>query len=405
MVIAGAAPVNAGEGEPVEFIRTNDPRVVVEPLFDGVSFVTNLTFSPDGRLFLLEKNTGFVRTFDLEERKLSSSVIRIQPLHLGFEAGAIGMAFAPDYDPQTGGRVYVSHVISDATWRISYFEEDGRGRGRNLTKLMDFPDCLPGLGMFDTSAHNIENIHFGPNPVAATPEEVLYVSFGDGGIPHPGEEWVDHPSQSDQNWCGGIYFLDPLNPPTLEEAPSHLFARGIRNAFDFTFHPLSGALYLTENSYQVSDEVNRAAFGDNLGWNGWNASTGILNDPQFVDPLFTRYQPTFSPTGICVYMGDQLPPKYRNQVLFGTYNQGEIYLLRLKDPSDPNSEVRSVEKILGMKSETSRPLGTAGGIIDLAPGPDGWIYLCTGGDPFGTSALFRLRKDPESPPFHGLRVY
>ncbi|MCA9447292.1 MAG: PQQ-dependent sugar dehydrogenase, partial [Candidatus Omnitrophica bacterium] len=292
-----------------DWIATNDPDLVIEPIIRDIPFATSLTFSPDGRLFVLAKNSGNVRTLDLETRSLSTPVIKIKPVVAGIEAGAIGLAFDPDYDPIDGGKVYVSHVVSSATWRISSFDEDGNGKGSNLRTVLDFPDCLPVDGFFDQSVHNIENIHFGPNPVSSTPEQVLYVSFGDGGILPGGVDRENNPALTPDNWCGGIYFFDPANPPEIADATPHNFCLGVRNAYDFAFHPQSGALYFTENGFNDYDEVNQALYGDHFGW---DESRGPNENPAFVDPIFTQALPTIAPTGLCIYSGIRLPNRYQN---------------------------------------------------------------------------------------------
>lgn len=383
------------------YVETNDPDLVIEKVLSGIPFISSLTFSPDGRLFALEKNTGNVRILDADSSEVSAHVVNIGEVEQGIEAGAIGLAFSPDYDPAIGGRVYASHVISGATWRVSSFFENGAGVGSDVRTVMDFPDCLPGNGFFDERVHNIENLHFGPNPVDSSPEQVLYVSFGDGGIAPPGQTRDTNPALERDNWCGGIYFLDPAHPPHLPEASSHLFCMGVRNAFDFAFHPISGALYFSENSLSAFDEVNQALFGDHFGWDD---SVGPNENPDYVDPIFSQEFPTIAPTGICVYSGLGLPEKYRHQIVFASYNLGEIYLLTLVDPADPRSEVSSFEKILENKTGSSRPLGANEGIVDLTEGPDGWIYFSTGGDPFGPSSVYRIRTRPEKK-FAGIRVY
>ncbi len=386
----------------LDFIETNDPDLVIEQIQSDLPFVTSLTFSPDGRLFILEKNTGFVRTLSTITGDVSDPVIRITPISSGIEAGAVGLAFDPGFEPVQGGKVYVSHVISDATWRISQFVEDGEGMGSDLTSVMDFPDCLPGEGFGDKQVHNIENIHFGPNPRGSTPEQVLFVSMGDGGILPAGEERETNPALERENWCGGIYFIDPAAPPQIGEASSHLYCMGVRNAFDFAFHPQSEALYFTENSFISFDEINQALFGDHFGWNDFE---GPNQNEEYIDPIYFEFQPTISPTGICIYSGTGLPEKYRNQVLFGTFNLGEIYLLTLDNPVDPRSQVSSIEKVLESETGLQRALGANDGIIDLTEGPDGWIYFSTGGNPFGTSNIYRLRTRPEPERFTGIRVY
>lgn len=367
-----------------EEFPTNDPNLVVETIAEGVPFPTNLTFSPDGRLFFLEKNSGNVRVFDTDWNLQEDPVIRIQPVAPSYEAGLIGMAFSPNYGPE-GGMVYVSHTSAPDTWRISSFFEDGSGHGNDLQIVMDFPDCVTEGSFVDI--HNIENIHFGPNPVSASPDQVLYISFGDGGIPFEDPPVEDHPSQDPSRWCGGLFFIDPVHPPSLIEAASHNFCLGLRNAFDFCFHPLSGVIYLTDNSFDRNDEVNQIHFGGNYGWPLYTGAPGA----EGYEDAFVTFPVSTAPTGICVYSGSRLPKKYRNQVLFCDFLPGSLQMLTLTDPGDPNTEWFAREYILGgPEASDSRPLGV--GLVDITPGPDGWIYFCGGSsNSFGTGNIYRLR--------------
>ncbi|MCA9431104.1 MAG: hypothetical protein KC940_11405, partial [Candidatus Omnitrophica bacterium] len=50
----------------LETFDTNDPRVVIELIAEDIPIPTTLAFSPDGRLFFLERETGNVRVFDTD---------------------------------------------------------------------------------------------------------------------------------------------------------------------------------------------------------------------------------------------------------------------------------------------------------------------------------------------------
>jgi aldose sugar dehydrogenase len=47
---------------------------------------------------------------------------------------------------------------------------------------------------------------------------------------------------------------------------SSIYAYGLRNTFDFTIDPISGAIFGSENGFHCDDEINLILPGKNYGW-------------------------------------------------------------------------------------------------------------------------------------------
>ena len=90
---------------------------------------------------------------------------------------------------------------------------------------------------------------------------MLYVTVGDGQDPAN--------SQGMDSVNGKILRYVPngsipaSNPYGSFRAAYNL---GLRNSFDFDFHPLTGTIYASENGPDCDDEINRIVPGANYGW-------------------------------------------------------------------------------------------------------------------------------------------
>jgi glucose/arabinose dehydrogenase len=161
---------------------------------------------------------------------------------------------------------------------------------------------------------------------------------------------------------------------------------------------------MTENGFNSYDEVNQIQIGGN---NGWPIVVGKNGDPRFVDPVFETAWVT-APTGICVYRGEVLPSEYRSQIMFCEWGQGEIRVLELEDPKDPQTRVVRDRYLLGDPDIfTFKPINLWG-FIDMTPGPDGAIYMSAapGAGPGVTGAIVRLtRAQGGREPFVGIRAH
>ena len=109
-----------------------------------------------------------------------------------------------------------------------------------------------------------------------------------------------------------------------------IYARGIRNAVGFVFHPETDEMYATENSRDYlgddlpPDEINIAESNKHYGWPycyGKNTP-----DPEFDDgncnsraPSFVDLQAHSAPLGLAFNFGNNFPEEYKGN-LFVAYH-------------------------------------------------------------------------------------
>jgi putative heme-binding domain-containing protein len=155
----------------------------------------------------------------------------------------------------------------------------------------------------------------------------------------------------------------------LESKQVELVAGGLRNAYDLVFHN-NGRLFVHDSDMEADEgsvwyrptalyEVAEGAeFGWRSGWASW---------PNY---YFDRLPATLetgrgSPAGGCVYGHHMFPRRYHNSLFLADWSKGQILSVKIDDKGVASSEVFM----------QGQPLN----VTDVAVGPDGWLYFCTGG--------------------------
>jgi quinoprotein glucose dehydrogenase len=292
---------------------------------DRVPFPTNLAFAPDGRLFFTERETGNVRIVE-EGRLLEEPFFHVDVALSANETGLLGLALDPGFPQEP--------------WVYAYFTDaaDGRNRVIRIRARGDRGVASEILldGLAATSGyHNGGDLAFGA-------DGMLYVSVGEGHEPTL--------AQDPSSIGGKILRISPdgdipADGPFGPEVAA--FTIGHRNSFGLCLDAATGTLWETENGPTGNDEINELEAGGNYGW---PTVMGVGGDPDLVDPVLV-FARTIAPTGCAVVDGT---------LYFGSYAESKLRRLSTDDPA--SSEV--VAEI-------------PGGITDVAPGPDGGLYVAT----------------------------
>jgi glucose/arabinose dehydrogenase len=332
-----AATSTCGGGSGRKSVAQPGPQnLAVETFVGNLDTPVVMAFAPDGRLFFNELRNGQVRI--IQNGALVSQPFVTLPVETSGERGLLGLAL----DPQFAANHFVYVLQSDPAGkhRVLRFT-DSAGVGTGQTVIVD---NLPS-----TSNHNGGNIGFGP-------DGKLYVTVGDHQDPAN--------SQSQTALAGKLlrYNPDGTVPADNPFGPGNpAFNLGLRNSFDFTFHPQSGAIYASENGPDCDDEINRIVPGGNYGWRP-NYPCGD-NDPAFIAPL-QRFNPVIAPTGITFYTGTALPG-FNNNLFMVDFIVGRIQRFVVDDAAHA---ITSSEIILN---------GGNGPLFDIITGPDGFLYFST----------------------------
>lgn len=268
------------------------------------------------------------------------------------------------------------------TNRVTIFRSTETDNGNPVTPRPWFKTAYPwGVGPFN---HCVNTLGIGP-------DGMLYVNSGsrtDG----------NEPGQDPKYWKGGEHPLTACiwrfdltrDTPELE-----VFARGLRNAFGFTWNR-NGEMFATDNGPDADapEELNLIERGKHYGFpyqfSNWSrkpyahtptppANLQITQpipnlgpDGGFSkDPIFT-FDPHSSPAGIC-FLGDDFPDPYRGGFLVARV--GNL----MKTPRDVGFDllfVKLSKDARGKYQASVRTLlGPLGRPIDVLAAGDGKAYI------------------------------
>lgn len=320
-------------------------------LFQDASLVTSIVWAPDGRMFFAEKS-GQVRLVsadgELQEEPVLSLNVRTEN-----EDGLQSIVLDPNFQESNFFYVFYTDLPIDGSESnviARYKEVDGVGTNRQ--ELLRIPANSP------SHHHNGGRMIFGP-------DGFLYVSIGEMQQYEAAQD-ITRPEGKIHRFTvsGNNLFAAPGNP----FAGNSVWAYGLRNVFGFYFDPITDRLFATENGPACDDEINLIIKGQNYNWGrlpifDYNSYCDLPNrGAGSVQPLIS-FTPTIAPTGILIYDGDAFP-QWQGHLFYCSFNQQQMKRLELNDArtafiSDPVSV-----------STDPQP----GCTIDLAEGPDGYIY-------------------------------
>jgi glucose/arabinose dehydrogenase len=352
LVGCGAAPGDPG-GEGIE----------ISTILSNAEFPIALAFAPDGRLFFTEKETGRIRIIDSAGALRETPFADVAVVFNG-ERGLLGVAIHPDFEQNGYVYAFYAHSSTGEDTRTSSAATDNRvvrftadgNTGSDETLILQLP-VEPGPN------HNGGNLHFAP-------EGKLYVTIG---------ELTDTTNSQDINELPGkiLRINDDGSIPADNPfgAGSAVFALGLRNSFDFTFDPVSGVIFATENGTFLHDEVNRLPAGSNGGWpqveGDSDGSPPAVANGTYVEPI-VETTGSVVPTGIAFAPDDTFGEGFEGQLFVSQFVFGRIIRYTLNAARD------------AVVSEATFAELIPGGITDLAFAPDGSLYVST------TTSILRI---------------
>ncbi len=331
--------------------------IKVVPVTTGLNGPSGFTFSPNGKIWYLERATGEVRTLN-PKTGADHLFYKIASVNSAGERGALGIALDPAWRTQPFVYVYVTRTWNGALRNVLVRIRNDGGHGTHFRVLLSTPPSASGY-------HNGGRILFGP-------DHKLYVMIGDG---HNASNAQDRTS----NLQGKILRLDRDGTAAVGNPYRRIWSFGHRNSFGFTFDPRTGRLWETENGPQCNDEINLIVRGGNFGWGAnENCSGTAPRDTNNSGPKPRRLPKTYFPTPIgitgaafCLACG--LGASVNGDLVFGDVNTGSIRAINM------NASRAGF-------SASSRVLLTpsTGGVHSLEIGPNHRIYFS------GPNGIYRL---------------
>jgi glucose/arabinose dehydrogenase len=270
-----------------------------------MTMVSSLVTSPDGKIFLSEKNTGKIRILQ-NNILLDRPFAVIDNLDVNWETGLLGLAIDPEYDK--------NHFV------YSYYSTyDANGKPINRVERFTEKDNLSynRTVIFDNIPSNAA-FHAG-GALAMGPDGKLYISIGDARS--------SIYSQSKDILVGKILRIntDGTIPSDNPFPNSPVYTMGHRNIFGIAFNERDGIGIFTENGDALFDEINVIKKGGNYGFPNLqpeNLHWSVSNSTIDIKPLRAFYYSN-APTQTIYYTGD-IFPSLKDTFLVGTYT-GDIY--------------------------------------------------------------------------------
>jgi glucose/arabinose dehydrogenase len=351
-LVLPVVPAGAASGDSA---RTSG--IIVKKLLADTGFPGAFVFAPDGTLYYANRFSGQIRW-----RQAGGSthlVYLVTNLSTDGEQGLLGLTLDPGW-PAT-------------PYMYAYATRNDGGLKNEILKIHvtgNQGDSASIIWKSQTTAgqyHDGGHITFGP-------DGKLYAQVGEA-----------HDSANAQDLSTDAGKILRMNSdgtaPGDNPLGGRIFVRGMRNGYGFTFDPVSGRLWETENGPECNDEINQFQNGMNGAWgpneNCSGTSPGDTNNSgpnprRFPQRWFT---PTIAPTGIvfCAF-NCGLPGQHLNNAFFGSWNDNRIRELRFS--SDRRKVLPGWPQIV-----VTRPAG----ILSMERNPhNGRLYFS---DPNGIYAL------------------
>ena len=188
------------------------------------------------------------------------------------------------------------------------------------------------------------------------------------------------PSQDLSSPLGKIHRFTPGIPLKVPaDNPfgyNSIYARGLRNSFDFDFDPVSGAVFASENGEACDDEINRILRGFNYGWRPFypcdDAAPGGPDPAYNSIPPLINWTPSLAPTGLTFY-ASELIPEWTNDLFMCSYKDATTAIHHFKLNA---ARTAIVSHTVLSDTINHRPITCR---TDLLTGPEGALYYSQGG--------------------------
>lgn len=317
---------------------------------------TDMAVSPDGRVFITEKN-GVVRL--VENGAM---------LHDPFLALAVD-----DYNERGLGHIALHPNFPDSPFVYLFYTKPGGDHNRVSRVQANGNYAVPGSEqiLYETDT-KLAPVHNGGAMLFGT-DGKLYISTGENGFADPATNL--------NNDSGKVLRLNPdgsipLDNPfytTADGKYQAIYAKGFRNPFTMAVQPESGRIFLCDVGGSDWEEINDIVPGKDYGWplvEGKKAN-GQSVPTDYQDPFHSyNHNAGCAAVGAAFYptLGGNFPNQYAGKFFFADYCKGYIGVL------NPQNGAREQNLVTGI----NRPVG-----IRISPSGD-FYYLARAGLGGGT---------------------
>jgi glucose/arabinose dehydrogenase len=351
-----ALAMGSADGLAAESYQSQAGSISVVTVAEGLEQPWGLTFLPDGRMLVTEKE-GRLRLV-APDGTLSEPLAGVPEVYDNGQGGLLDVALDPDF--AANQLVY-----------LSFAEPGGEGGGTAVARGKLGAGRLDHVEVIWRQQPKLDSgQHFGSRLVFLK-DGTLIVTLGDRNQ----RQYIpDMKAQIGKlvriNRDGSI----PKDNPFVGNADysPDIYSLGHRNVQGATLHPDTGELWTVEHGARGGDEINTPKPGKNYGWpviaygreySGEKIGEGTAK-PGLEQPVY-YWDPSIAPSGMTFYTGDKFPAWKGN--LFVAALKFQL-LARLE--IEGNRVVREERLLEGMGDR----------IRDVVQGPDSYLYLLTDED-------------------------
>ncbi|ARO23016.1 hypothetical protein CO659_21070 [Rhizobium sp. S9] len=249
----------------------------------------------------------------------------------------------------------------------------------------------------DSDSHSNGALHFGP-------DGMLYFSNGDG----TSYNFMDPRTvraQDNHNLSGKVLRIDPMtgagvpgnpfyDPADPNSNQSKVFYSGVRNAYRFTFDPVTNLPVLGDVGWNSWEEINTGPAGSNFGWpylEGPGRTGGYQDLPQAISFYNNgnRNSPSDQAAVFPLLSRSHGAPDNATAITVGDfYNDATLMFADLVNGNVYTATMNASRQITNVQVfDTNVPY-----LVDIEKGPDGWLYAAD----LGTGTIRRW-ADPNVP--------
>jgi glucose/arabinose dehydrogenase len=356
-VLIGFLAVAPGRAATYSVAGFSDTAVV-----SGLSQPTAFTWTPDGRMLILEK-AGRVRVVLGGALQGTPALDISASVDSGSEKGLLGICLDPGFT--ANGYVYLYYTDRVPQNRISRFTMSGNALDSGSeTIILDGIDATNGN-------HNGGNILIGP-------DGKLWAAPGDSGTGGAKSQTLTVGSLNGKVLRMELNGSAAAGNPFLADATkeSRIWAYGFRNPFRFTFRPGNGSLYVADVGQNTYEEIDVVTAGGNYGWPIAEGTLGTCTG--CIPPVF-EYDHSVGQAiiGGVFITGAAYPEFLRGKYVFGDEVSSWIKYL------DFSASDTVVGALQGFATSAENP-------VHFAIGPDGAIYYAA----IGSGKIYRINPPP-----------
>lgn len=358
ITLASVLSVNTSSMAAEETLKSREGvHITVENLTSGLNHPWGMTFLPDGRLLITERNTGNLYIMGADNT-LSQAVEGVPEVYAQGQGGLLDVALHPHFDENNYVYMTFAEQLDNGKARTAL------GRGKFIN------DRIEGFEkIFEQDMAINGSKHFGSRIAFSPDNQYLFIALG--------ERFQFDPAQDLSNTLGKVLRLNldgsvPDDNPFAgqENADPAIWSYGHRNIQAMDVQPETGELWVVEMGPMGGDELNHIQKGKNYGWPvvswGDNYDGTDIPDPdtrpEFEDAA-KQWTPVISPSGMDFYEGDMFP-EFKGSALIGGLSSTAVIKV------DFNGTEVTGEERFDLEAR----------IRDVVEAPDGSIYLLTDQD-------------------------